>query len=140
MMGKRTRIVTSSLFLFFSLSVQTAFTQMDSVSVSIYEEGEVTSPLDSTQTIPLLKLSLYVADYDFFGELFVEVLEKTSQHPIYRVKYDLARLETEAASFTDNQFILDFIPFMNEVDYTIHVRVKDYLLNPELFSTFEFIH
>ena len=131
-------ILLISLFSFLKVNEVTA--QMDSISVTIYEEGEVTSPLDSTQTIPLLKLSLYVADYDFFGELFVEVLEKTSQQTIYRVKYDLARLETEAVSFVDNQFILDFIPFMNEVDYTIHVRVKDYVLNPELFSTFEFIH
>lgn len=90
-------IIASIFMLFLSFG---AFSQLDSINVT-YSMTEIQNPEDSTQNGENLEVRVWVNDFDFFGEVIVDVIHVESQYPLAMVKK--TKLEIQNENLLDNQ-------------------------------------
>lgn len=103
-----------------------AHAQMDSIAVNVYIEGTVPHPYDSTILIPMVKLDLTVDDFDFFGELFVEVADAATLQPLFRIKYKANQIVQEGL-LRDGMIKIDLFPMLQDRPLVVYSRITDYL-------------
>lgn len=68
--------------------------QLDSVNVT-YTLTEYQNPEDSTQVGENLAVQVWVNDFDFFGEVIIDVIHLDSQYPLAMVKKTKSEIENE---------------------------------------------
>jgi hypothetical protein len=69
--------------------------QMDSIRVNMYFEGEVPSPFDSTETYEFIQVDVFIDDFDFFGELLIEVSDSLHGNILAKYKKNAAQVLQE---------------------------------------------
>lgn len=99
--------------------------QMDSISVNVYYEGEVQSPFDSTETYEFMHVDVFIDDFDFFGELLIEVSD--SLHGNILAKYKRSAAQVLQEELLDESVIKTEIDaFAIDRTYRIVARISGY--------------
>lgn len=99
--------------------------QMDSISVNVYFEGEVESPFDSTQTYEYIHVDVFVDDFDFFGELLIEVSD--SLYGNILAKYKRSAAQVVEQELLDGSVIkAEIDAFAIDRSYKIVARISGY--------------
>ena len=108
-----------------SLASVCVFGQMDSAHVDVFVSGTTPSPFNSSQELPLLKLSFFVDEFDYFGELYIEVADEQTKQVFYKIKITSAEI-TSQELMTNNQMEVSLMPLFHERKLLVSTLVKDF--------------
>ena len=108
-----------------SLASVCVFGQMDSIHVTVHKGELALSTVDSTSILSELKLDAYIDDFEFLGQIYIEVVDVQFKQAVFKVKYKIEQI-LEEGFIVDGIFKTTLLPIFNNREYKIITEIKDY--------------